>query len=230
MDHDNPKGVLEGAPAKTAQGRTITPPANSRTSRIPPPSIPSASRVSTPPPVPPQARASRAPPIPEATQREPSNPGISLIEKQKKELLALLREFYPEESQRIERNGNGYPALQAHLARMRDTLTIDMEKGNTFFFVLPMKWVALAATALALGAGGIALHSCSKANEAQQQLETQEKEIHDLKEKLEKLEKPRIQEAKPKPATSYIPKSLRNPPRQIPKPAPQKIARNSLRA
>jgi len=199
-----------------------------------------------PPPVPPDAKgktpfpALRAPPpIPEkidgGEQAETTNPSIRTIESQKAMFLSVLKAFYPDDL-RTSRNGNGKPVLQMHLQQARDETLMRVESETRYFFLVRSKWVALVATAIALAAGGLAIHSCGENKKLEQrieQLENSNKELQDLKSKIEQVEKakpaPVQNKAEFGPTSFYIPKALRNPP-QVPNRIPQRVARNSPRA
>ena len=191
-----------------------------------------------PPPVPPDAKgktpfpALRAPPpIPEkidgGEQAETTNPSIRTIESQKAMFLSVLKAFYPDVL-RTSRNGNGKPVLQMHLQQARDDTLMRVEAETRYFFIVRSKWVALAATAIAIGAGGLAIHSCQENKRLEERIEQLE-----TKSKVEQIQKaksvPTQNKAEFGPTSSYIPKALSNPP-QVPNRIPQRVARNSLRA
>jgi hypothetical protein len=206
-----------------------------------------ASRPSQPPPVPESARKKTPfpspiapPPLPgnqdEDDSRETTDPSIRTNEFRKKEILQILRAFYPDEKTRLEHNGNSRPVLQAHLNRVRDDIIMRLESQSLYFFKIPMKWVALAATVIAICAGGLAIHSCGENKKLEQrieQLENGNKEVQDLKSKVEQVERAKPAPARNKidqnPTSTYIPKALNRPP-QVPNRIPQKLARNSIRA
>jgi hypothetical protein len=195
-----------------------------------------ADRASQPPPVPETARkrtpfpAPRAPPpLPQTADgedpRETTDPSIRTTEYRKTALLQILRSFYPDQRTRLQNNGNSLPVLQSHLNRAREDLIMRLESQSLYLFVIPMKWVALAATAIAIAAGGLAIHSCQENKKLEERIEQLE-----TKGKAEQQEK-----AKPeaKKVNSYIPKALNKPPftrQYFPKAVPKRIARNSLQS
>jgi hypothetical protein len=179
------------------------------------------------------------PPIPEKIDgegpAETTNPSIRTIESQKAMFLSVLRAFYPDDL-RTSRNGNGKPVLQMHLQQAKDDTLMRVEAETRYFFLVRSKWVALVATVIALAAGGIAIHSCGENKKLEQrieQLENGNKELQDLKSRIEQFEKAKPAPVQNKsefgPTSSYIPKALRNPP-NAPNRIPQKLARKSLRA
>ncbi|MEM4272206.1 MAG: hypothetical protein QXH30_01325 [Candidatus Bilamarchaeaceae archaeon] len=158
-------------------------------------------------------------------QADVTDPSVRTTEYRQAALLQLLQSFYPEDRGRLHLNGNGRPVLQAHLQYAKESVIIKVESDTKYLFFLPVKFVAAAATALALASGGLAIRSCMSASDAREQIEVQKKDIQDLKRQL-RQEKPKTG---PKSLSLYIPKALRNPP-QAPNRIPQRIARNSLRA
>lgn len=190
-------------------------------------SIGSGSGKGRPPPVPKSLGLRAPPPIPEDpaedSPAESTNPSIRTVEREQQMLLRINKSFYPEDL-RVGLNGNAKPALKIHVDQMRDRIAIDMEAETRYFFIIPIRWVAAAATVIALASGGLAIHSCMNASEAKEQIELQKKEIQELKKQLEQ-QKPKHE---PKKTESYIPKALKNPPAQVSAMVPQRIARNSL--
>lgn len=174
-------------------------------SRTPPPIPEAAKRPSVSPP--PLSRHASSPPLPPSSREEEpeedTNPGM--FSQEQAGLLKTLMSFYPEETQRLRTNGNAKPMLQHHLKKHKDELIQEIEGNTKLFFRIPIKYVAIAATALALAAGGVALHSCSEAKGLQQQLQ-------ETKQKLRKMEQ-KLESQKPE-KTSSVPRCLRNPPQK----------------
>lgn len=201
------------------------PPSGEGKRRIPlPPKV--SGRVSTPPPPPKEAvkRTLTPPPLPvndfeDEEAAEPTNPRIKFTKEQQK-LIAMVKAMHGNEP-RFEHNGNGYLALISHVKDMGDKTYRYTDAHSRILFILPVKYVAIAATALALGSAGAAAYLwCSKA-ELEKKVEAQEKALEQIKKQLKTQ-----QEKKNQKVSSYIPKKLRNPPQ---KPKLKVISKRPLR-
>lgn len=188
-------------------------------------------RISSPPPIPPEAlRRSYPPPCPtpspEPADEEPSVATNPNMDPKAIEFIEMAKRLYPAERFRLGQNGNARPALQLHLKRAREEIILKLESQSLYFSKIRVKWVALAAAAIAIAASaGLAIHSCAENTKLEQRIEQLEK---DAAAKKSKAKPPAVKE-KAKPTSFYIPKALSSPPR-FPNRIPQRVARNSLRA
>ena len=185
---------------------------NGNKGKLPPkPTLTPGARISTPPPVPEKAKRASItpPPLPVSevdADPEPTNPRIKNPEQQK--MLEILRSFYPKDQPRLDMNGNALPVLQLHLKDQNDALLLEIARNTKFLFrLIPMKYVVIGATILALAAAGAAIHSCSETKKLEQRIE-----------QLEKQKAPK--------KTSYIPRCLSNPPQ---KPTQKLIPKRPMR-
>ncbi len=199
--------------------------------KVPRPTSPVPRTAKMPPPIPRQAlrnsyvAQSGHPPIPgnrgRGVPEEPADQFMR-VEYSSAAVVRYVRELYLKGANRPELE-KGKQAILMRLTQAWNGFIAGFDSCARRFSHVPARWIAASAVAIALASGGVAVHSCIKANDAQQQLEKQKNEIRDLRKQLEQ------EKAKPSPFSSYIPKALRNPP-QVPAGIPQKIARNSLRA
>jgi len=155
-------------------------------------------RPSSPPPIPPEAkRPSVAPP-----------PRPRDLEQEAARLREVMEHIWEDES-RIRQNGNSRPASVMFVKRAKDDVLIELAGETRLLRIFPTRYLAAAAVLVALGAGGLALHSCNEKKALEQKVEEQQKEIKQIKEELKKT---RIQKS-PK-TSNYIPKKLRYPPQK----------------
>jgi len=160
-------------------------------------------------PVPP-VRPSAPPPVPESARRPsvaPPPPPRDLDQEASR--LRETIEHIWEGAPRINQNGNSRPASILHISKAKDDVLIELEGQTRVLPYISVKVLAIAATAFALGSGGLALHCCNEKKALEQKVEEQQKEIKQIKEELKKTG---IQKS---PKTSkHIPQKLRNPPQK----------------
>jgi hypothetical protein len=171
-----------------------------------PPPVPGAAK--SPSPLPPHVAipACSPPPLPDSRGQETEgNTTPRGIFPDQARLQKLLISFYPEEPNRLQVNGNPKPVLQHHLKAQKDCIMLEIESHTTLFSRIPVKYAAIAAIAIALAAGGAAIHSCSEAKESWRQLQETKQKLREIERKLETPE--------PK-KTSFLPRCLINPPKK----------------
>ncbi len=138
----------------------------------------------------PGARISTPPPVPEEAKRASITPPPPIYQ-----------------------NRKARPAVLGDVLDANDDVILKLERQTKLFRPVPLRWFVAAALILSAVSFGFGMRSCSVSRELK---ESQEK-IELLEKKLDALEK---KDSSPKPKadakTSFVPRSLRNPPGKPP--------------